>query len=145
MKINYLFFGFLLTTVTLFAQANKQQTSLISFWGNYEGYQKSYSMGKVYGRDVIVPGSTYSFKLSSGNKVKLHQVADNGTNVSYSGTYTISSKSNSTTISCQMIEDGNNKYPSTPKFFIRIDKITNKISCQQDTDHTPSFELKKLF
>jgi len=136
----YLFIFCIILSIFSIAQ-NKQQTLSNSFLGNYEGYQESYSMGQVYGRNVIVPGSTYKFKLSVGNKVKLNQVADNGTEVSYSGKYTISSKNNTTTLSCQMIEDAY-KYPSKPKFFIIIDKKTNKIICQQDTDHSPSFELR---
>jgi len=140
MKTLYFSFAFILFSIISFSQITPQTNN--SLLGNYEGYQQSYSMGQVYGRDVIVPGSTYKFKISVGNKVKLYQVADNGTEVSYSGKYIISNKNNTTILNCQMIEDAY-KYPSKPKFFIVIDKKTNKIICQQDTDHSPSFELLK--
>ena len=140
MKTLYFLFALILFSIISFSQSKLQTNN--SLLGNYEGYQQSYSMGQVYGRDIIVPGSTYKFKISVGNKVKLNQVADNGTEVSYSGKYTISNKNNTTILSCQMIEDAY-KYPSKPKFFIVIDKKTNKITCQQDTDHSPSFELLK--
>lgn len=144
MKKTYFFITFLFLSIISYAQTSQQQATLKSLLGNYEGYQESYSMGQIYGRDVTVPGITYRFKLSSGNKVKLNQVGDNGKEASYSGSYKISNKNNTITISCQMIEDGNNKYPSKPKYFITIDNTTKKVICQQDSDHAPSFLLNKL-
>jgi len=141
--MKYLLFLLLISFSFVSFSQSKQQIQSTSFLGDYEGYQESYTAGQVYGRDVIVPGSTYNFKISSGNKVKLKQVADNGTVVSYSGKYISSNKNNTTILSCQMIEDAY-KYPSKPKFFITIDKKVNKIICKQDTDHTPPFELNKM-
>ena len=43
-----------------------------------------------------------------------------------------------------MIEDGLNKYPSRPRYFITFNNIEKKIICQQDSDHAPSFILNKL-
>jgi hypothetical protein len=144
MKKTYFFIALLFFSTILFAQTNQQQAILKNWLGNYEGYQESYSMGQIYGRDVIVPGITYRFKLSNGNKVKLNQVGDNGKEASYSGSYKISNKNNIITVSCQMIEDGLNKYPSKPKYFIIIDNNTKKVICQQDSDHAPSFLLNKI-
>jgi hypothetical protein len=136
----YLFIFCIILLSFSFAQ-NKQQTSSNNFLGNYEGYQVSY-IKEIFGRDVVVPGSNYSFKISSGNKINLFQNADYGVEVSYYGKYTISNRNNIIVLNCPMIEK-KDKYPSKPTFEITFSKNENKVICQQLSDGTPSFELKK--
>ncbi len=143
LKLNSLILFLLLINV-VYSQTKPNSISKVNFFGIYEGHQDSYSGGSINGRDIIIPGSTYTFTISNGNKIKLHQEADNGLSVKYSGKYIILDKGDKIILSCQMIED-NYKYPSKPKFYITIKKAPLKIICLQDEKemNPPSFELVK--
>jgi hypothetical protein len=117
-----------------------------SVLGKYTGYSKTYSMGVIAGRDIMVPRINHTFTILANGLVNLIQISDKGDKANYKGKYTIVQVGEGKKLlKCKMTEITKSQYPSTPEYNITFNS-DGAIECVENPGgkiKTPPFSLNK--
>jgi hypothetical protein len=133
-------------TILFFNQADAQtkntKTNYDIIFGKYNGFQESYSTGKINGNDIIIPKVEHDFCLFEDYEVVMTLTAY-GNYYYYTGKYKITKLANGEyTVLCNLTDFQNS---SKPKYKLTF-KSDGQVICNQleIKNPPPPFNLKKI-